>query len=179
MGLRGRTLLTEERLFFITTTCYKWYNLLDSEECKSIICENIKFYNHAYLAQTTGYVIMPNHFHLILYFKEKSNLSGFMRDFKKFSAYAIRGWLETNNADMLEMIRINSSKQKFKVWQDRFDDLYLENRKTLEVKLEYIHQNPVKKGLVSLPEEYRYSSARFYYLNEPVDLPILHYMEII
>jgi len=54
--------------------------------------------------------------------------------------------------------------QKFKIWEDRFDDLYLTRKETFWTKFNYIHNNPVKAGLVEKPEDYPYSSARNYYL---------------
>jgi len=55
-------------------------------------------------------------------------------------------------------------KQKFTIWEDRFDDLYLNQEKTLLVKFNYIHNNPLRAGLVKRPEDYPYSSARNYFL---------------
>jgi hypothetical protein len=54
--------------------------------------------------------------------------------------------------------------QVFKLWMNRFDDLVIENDKTLQIKIEYIHNNPVKAGLVDQPEQWEYSSARNYIL---------------
>jgi len=55
-------------------------------------------------------------------------------------------------------------EQKFKIWEDRFDDLYLNQEKTFWVKFNYIHNNPVKAELVKRPEDYPYSSAKNYFL---------------
>ncbi len=52
--------------------------------------------------------------------------------------------------------------QVFKLWKDRFDDLVLTKRETTITKIHYIHANPVRKGLVSCPEDWFYSSAREY-----------------
>ena len=52
----------------------------------------------------------------------------------------------------------------------------MNNRKVLEQKLDYIHHNPIRKGLCNLPEDYFYSSAKYYLLGEENKL-ITHYME--
>src|SRR6478735_4312150 len=83
MGLRGRNQFLDEECFFVTTTCYNWYKLLEMETCKLIVSESINFLNDKYFAATLGYVIMPNHIHLILYFKKGNQLSNWMRDLKK------------------------------------------------------------------------------------------------
>ena len=54
--------------------------------------------------------------------------------------------------------------QKFKIWEDRFDDLYITQERTFWTKFNYIHNNPIKAGLVEKPEDYPYSSAKNYYL---------------
>lgn len=163
MGLRKRSLLTDERCFFVTTTCYKWLKLLESEEAKNIISNSISFLNSKYKADILGYVIMPNHLHFIIYFREKNDLSNYMRDFKKFTSVQLRKLLEFKQAP-LDPIRYEIRQQKFKIWQDRFDDLYIKTKETLYTKLNYIHNNPLQphRQLVPTPEEYPYSSAAFY-----------------
>jgi putative transposase len=88
-----------------------------------------------------------------------------MRDFKKFTSGEIRRKLEADEyLSELESLRYKYRKQKIKVWQDRFDDVALYSRKVLETKLNYIHENPVKKGFVKFAEEYKYSCAAYYKL---------------
>jgi putative transposase len=165
MALRGRNEFLDEPCFFVTTTCYKWYHLLEMESCKQTISESINFLNTKYNGVTLGYVIMLNHIHLILYFKKGNQLSNWMRDLKKFTSVMVRQQIEkSGNIDLLERLRVPEKKQVFKVWQDRFDDVYLANKKLLETKLEYTHTNPMQKhwNLVSKPEDWPYSSAIFY-----------------
>ena len=99
-----------------------------------------------------------------------------MRDFKKFTSGEIRRMLEKDNqTELLNKIKYDFREQKFKVWQDRFDDVFLESINVVETKINYIHENPVKKGLVKLPEDYKYSSAAYYLLDEMCTIPILDY----
>ena len=120
---------------------------------------------------------MPNHIHLILYFKDQNYLSSLMRDFKKFTGGEIRRKLEKDgHSRLVESLRFERSQQKFKVWMDRFDDVYLESKHVLETKLDYIHDNPVKKNLCEYPEDYRYSSAAFYEKGLETPLKVTHYM---
>jgi putative transposase len=131
-----------------------------------------------YATDILAYVIMPNHIHLILYFKEENQLSAMMRDFKKYTSGEIRRKLEHDgHLQMVENLRINIKMQKFKVWMDRFDDVFLESRHILESKLDYIHDNPVAKGYCKLPEDYTYSSAGYYEKEKQGKVKITHYME--
>ncbi len=97
-----------------------------------------------------------------------------MRDFKKFTSTHIRKIIERNDSELLEKLRFENRKQKFKVWMDRFDDVVIRSTKILMIKLNYIHYNPVNKGLVNRPEDYKHSSAGFYFRNEMPLIPILH-----
>ena len=88
-----------------------------------------------------GYVLMPTHIHLI---------SGSAQGGRGISRYvhSVKG-------------RIRETLQgKGKFWQDRYDDLLLKSEKQFRTKLNYIHYNPVRAGLVELPEEWIYSSYR-------------------
>jgi len=180
MGLRGRNQFLDEECFFVTTTCYNWYHLLQMEVCKLTISESINFLNNKYTAATLGYVIMPNHIHLILYYKKGNQLSNWMRDLKKFTSTMVRQQIEkSGDIDLLEKLRVPEMKQVFKVWQDRFDDVYLVNKKLLETKLEYIHTNPLQEhwNLVSKPEDWPHSSAMFYELGTQPIVTVTDYRE--
>jgi len=134
-----------------------------------------------YDAEILGYVVMPNHIHLIIFFKLKNELSNWIRDMKKFTAVMIRKEIEkTGQIELLEKLRVQGpKKQVFKIWEDRFDDLFLESTDLLEAKLEYIHMNPLQEhwSLVDSPEKWEYSSAASYELGEQGILPVTDYRE--
>ncbi|NID10696.1 hypothetical protein [Fibrivirga algicola] len=69
------------------------------------------------------------------------------------------------------------NEQSFKIWEDRFDDVVLYSRDVCETKIDYMHQNPVKAGLVAAPEHYRHSSAAFYLTSNKTSA-LLHYLDI-
>lgn len=103
-----------------------------------------------------------------------------MRDLKKFTSVMVRQQIEkSGNIDLREKLRVPERKQVFKVWQDRFDDLYLANKKLLEMKLEYIHSNPMQEhwNLVNKPEDWPYSSAMFYELSKQPLVMVTDYRE--
>lgn len=102
-----------------------------------------------------------------------------MRDFKKFTAFKIRKQIEDEKKiKLLNKLRFVRKEQKFKIWQDRFDDVVLYTRKVLEVKLDYIHMNPVKAGLVDSSEKYLHSSASFYKEGIQPPIEVLNYYEV-
>jgi REP element-mobilizing transposase RayT len=100
---------------------------------------------------------------------EGESLSDLMRDFKKFTSTKIRRQLqEEKQSDSLEILLRNAERvgrkkrQVFKLWMDRFDDIVIHDDAMLVTKVEYIHNNPVKAGLVAAPEDWYYSSAGDY-----------------
>jgi putative transposase len=123
---------------------------------------------------------MPNHFHVLFYFNDENKLSDAMRDLKKFCAFEIRKYLESGESLLLNLIRIENDKQVFKVWEDRFDDVWIGSKELLEIKLEYIHQNPLQShwNLSEYPEEYKYSSSAFYLGNQENVVKIIDYRDI-
>lgn len=112
---------------------------------------NIEFYRNREKANIFAYVIMPNHIHMIINIPEGGSISNFMRDFKHMTAR------EYNQMRSLRSGRL---------WQARFDDVGLITKEVALIKLNYIHQNPVRAGLVENIEDWKYSSVRFYMLGE-------------
>lgn len=101
-----------------------------------------------------------------------------MRDLKKYTSFRIRQEIDQNDHTLFKKIEYRHRQQLFKVWEDRFDDLWIGSREMLEGKLDYIHNNPLQQhwNLCELPEEYRYSSAAYYERDQIGDVKVTHYM---
>ncbi len=104
-------------------------------------------------ASLPGYVLMPTHLHLLLGLKRLDSLSRFMQSYKSLSTRKI-GKLELGK--MGNRLKENG---KFRLWKTRFDDVIITSEKQFRIKLDYIHNNPVKAGLVDNPSDWPYSSA--------------------
>ena len=164
MGLRHRSRFADCHCFFVTSVCKDHLSLLRPDNRKHILAESLNFIQTKYRIHVVGYVLMPNHFHLILYFPESNCLSACMRDLKKYTSYKIRQDVENTDAHLFRKLHFPYRQQLFKVWEDRFDDVWLGGREILETKLDYIHNNPLQAqwSLCELPEDYVFSSAGFY-----------------
>ena len=168
MGLRGRSIFGNTgQTFFVTTSTVHHERVFGlNYKYNNILCDSLKFVLNEHRAKLHAYVFMPSHVHMIITMPSGENISDFMRDFKKNTSTKVRQQLEKERRySILERLRINATGKKnqvFKLWMDRFDDLVIENEDTLRVKLEYIHNNPVKSGLVEDAEEWEFSSARNY-----------------
>ncbi|MCD6330529.1 MAG: transposase [Candidatus Cloacimonetes bacterium] len=167
MSLRGRSYFKDESCFFVTTTVINHLNVFSYYEISDILIKNIKHYQEKYKFTILGYVIMPSHFHWIISTNNQTGaISAIMREIKKYSAWDIMDFLKNNGRiDYLEIFKNagkRGHKQKRKFWNDRFDDVIINSKEFFLQKLNYIHNNPVKAGLVKRPEDYKYSSARNY-----------------
>ena len=171
MSRRGRSNLTEEHFFFVTTTVVNWAHVFNEGKYCDLLIDNIRYYQQRYRFAVLGYVIMPSHFHLIVEVDPKhGTISDIMRDIKKFTAWDVMEVLESDGREKL--LRIFSRKAEHfpfhqrKFWMQRFDDEVIRNQQMFFTKLSYIHNNPVEAGLVERPEDYKYSSARNYILGD-------------
>jgi REP element-mobilizing transposase RayT len=164
MGRRGRQNLIEEHFFFVTTTVINFTPIFSYSQFCEILINNIKHYQTKYHFEILSYVIMPSHFHWIVKVEPKfGTISDIMRDIKKFTAWQIFDELKETGNKKLESIFIKAANgikdQEKKLWMKRFDDEVIRNDKMFWTKLKYIHNNPVKEGIVEKPEDYKYSSA--------------------
>jgi putative transposase len=169
MALRGRNSLVEERYFFVTTTVVRFLKIFTSRDTCDILVNNIKYYCTKYHFTILSYIIMPSHFHWIVEINpEYGTISDIMRDLKRNSSKELIEYF--NNDKYLQEIFIKEArgnpKQNKKFWMSQFDDEVIRNQKMFWDKLNYIHKNPVEVGLVSRPEDYKYSSARNYIFDD-------------
>jgi putative transposase len=167
MGRRLRNLLKDETTFFVTSTIVDFFPVFKNHSDYLILIENLNFYRDKFDIKLFGIVLMPNHYHLLVQLdNSKGQLSKFQQDFKKFTARKILEKLcekeRLHKLKIFENAARNLPKQKHKVWMDRFDDEVIKSGKWFFQKLNYIHNNPVADGLVELPEDRPYSSARNY-----------------
>lgn len=132
--------------FFVTTTFSNWERLGDVPGFYETLAENLIFYCRKYHAGVIAFVFMPTHIHFILNV-EGSDLSNLMRDFKKYVAqHASKKLGVTARA----------------IWMPRFDRVEIVSETIMRTKVEYIHQNPVKAGIVRDDSDWKWSSASSY-----------------
>jgi len=109
---------------------------------------------------------MPDHLHLLIWLQGTSTISEIMRDLKKFTAVRIIRQAEIENRPewltVFSQAGIKTGRSQNKVWQDSFWDKIIFSGKMLRQKLNYIHRNPVRAGLVETVDAYPYSSYRNY-----------------
>jgi hypothetical protein len=92
---------------------------------------------------------------------EGESISDYLRDFKKFTSKQIKSrLLASDNKGLYTQLQ---ELGKYKFWMDRFDSQIILTEKILNIKINYIHCNPLKAGLVNEIDEWKFSSAYKYY----------------
>ncbi len=152
---------------FVTFTCYKRRNLLDHDRPKRILLGVLNEQLKIQSASCIGFVIMPNHVHAIVWFPESGQLSKFMQGWKRKSSFHCRNWYREHAPNYFANFGMGD-----KFWQPKYFSFEIESRRKLEEKLNYMHLNPVRSGLVDKAVEWKWGSARWYENGRSVGVPI-------
>ncbi len=142
-------------LHYITTSCYQRRPLLDADR-RDLFLEVLEHVRRRYHFVVVGYVVMPELIHLLVSEPERGDPSTVMQAVKQGFARRILGRLRT---EVPTAPRCQCDGEEH-IWQRRFYDFVLWTAQKRQEKLHYIHQNPVRRGLVERPEQWRWSSAQ-------------------
>jgi len=156
--------LTNPHPHFLTATVNHWLPLFTRPQTVDIVLDSWRFLQQTADFKLYGYVILENHLHLIA---ASDDLSHDMQRFKSYTAKTIIAHLEQQRSEkMLELLaffkRFHKTESRYQVWEEGNHPQLIESEAVMRQKLDYIHQNPVKRGYVERPEHWRYSSARNY-----------------
>jgi REP element-mobilizing transposase RayT len=177
----GYQIKDQKATYFLTFQIVDWIDIFTRKVYKDILIDSFKFSIENKGFQLFAYVIMSNHVHMIATSVE-GKLSDNIRDIKKFTSKRILETIqeipESRREWILERFKINASRHKsnknYQVWSHENHAVLLYSNIFIREKIEYIHNNPVKAGIVEKPEDYLYSSARNYSsLYAPIDIPLL------
>jgi putative transposase len=148
-------------LHFITCSCYRRLPLLGSIRARNLFVKILGELRDSYGFALVGYVVMPEHVHLLISEPRKGTPSTVMQLLKQRVSREMRKRRRKRLVGQFKFQfgRENSLPQ---FWQRRFYDFNVwSHKKTIE-KLSYMHFNPVKRGLVNSPRDWMWSSYRFY-----------------
>lgn len=105
---------------------------------------------------------MSNHIHLIWQPMFGFTVSGIQASFMKYTAQQLKRSLQKNDQESLAGFKVNKHDRDYQVWKRESLSIELRTAAVVEQKMNYIHYNPVRAGCCSNPEDYYYSSARYY-----------------
>lgn len=154
---------------FVTFTIEGWIDIFSRQRYRDIILDSLQYCRKEKGLKIGAYVIMSNHIHAILT-ASNANLSDVIRDFKTFTSKAITKSImqepESRKDWLLYMFKFyanqKASSDWFKVWTNNNHPEAIFSDEFMRTKLNYIHLNPVRVGIVAEPSHYKYSSASNY-----------------
>ena len=141
-------------LYFVTFSCYRRFPLLCTIGARNVFVEALGAIRDRYKFSLVGYVVMPEHVHLLLSETPKSTPSIVLKVLKQRVARDLRSEARDN------VMAGDAGLPRF--WESRFHDFNVYSGYKVREKLEYMHANPVKRGLVKSPGEWLWSSFWFY-----------------
>jgi REP element-mobilizing transposase RayT len=164
----------KDSVYFVTSTIVEWLPVFTSEKYFIILIDTIKYYQLNKRLKVHAYVILDNHFHLLT---SGEDLSKTLSLIKSFTAKKIIEELQKDRKDWLlhlfEFYKLSHKKEStHQVWQEGFHPQQIISENMLQQKFDYIHMNPVKRGLVVEPYHWRFSSASYYYKDKEGDIKI-------
>jgi putative transposase len=161
-------------LNYLTLTIVGWIDVFTRQRYRDIVINSLKHCQTNKGLRICGYVIMSNHIHMIAYVEKGNELSLVLRDFKKFTANMILKSIQTESESRREWLmhmfeyyaKYESNNREHQFWQHDNHPIALWRQDVIWQKLDYIHLNPVRAGIVSRPQDFIYSSASDYYENK-------------
>jgi len=136
---------------FITFSCYNREPYLNTPASRDTFLDSLELTRRRYRFEVLGYVVMPEHVHLLLSEPPDTSLS-----------------------KALQSLKLSVSKRLVQrpFWHTRYYDFNVFTHNKRVEKLKYMHRNPVTRGLVENPEDWHWSTYRHYLLNESTKVQI-------
>lgn len=157
----------------LTFSCYRRLPLLTNDSWRFELVRSMEEAGKAAEMDLLGYVIMPEHLHLLVQPRQSSaKISLYLARIKQPFSKRIKGLLAASGSALLERltVRERAGKLTFRFWQEGAGyDRNLFTPAAIRASLEYIHNNPVKRGLCQTAIEWKWSSARHYLSNQVSD----------
>jgi putative transposase len=159
-------------LHFLTFSCYGRLPLLRTARARNVVVQALSKIHERYGFTLAGYVVMTEHIHLLVGEPSIATPSLVMKVLKQRVSRDLRmGERNLPTAGLQSLLR-NGDEELPRFWQPRFYDFNIYSAKKKREKLEYMHANPVKRGLVNDPGAWIRSSYLFYEKGEPGLTPI-------
>jgi REP element-mobilizing transposase RayT len=160
-------IVDEDGIYFTTHTIVEWMPVFRERKYFEIIVQSLRHCQEEKGLTVFGYVIMLTHFHLVAKADGGTKFHEVMRDMKKFTSKEISRQLVADGQKLFLYVFMKATegekgRRKYKVWQEEYHPQIIYSDSVCYQKLEYMHNNPLRKGFVERPEDWVYGSARNY-----------------
>ena len=160
----------QNAVYFLTFTVTDWVDVFTRLNYRSIIVESLDYCRKNKGFKLYAWCLMTNHIHLVCSVDQPFRMTDFIRDFKQFTAKKVLHDIETLPESRRDWMlyrfefagKFDNRIEKYRFWQDKSHPVELPTNEMIDQRINYIHQNPVRSGLVARDEDYLYSSARNY-----------------
>lgn len=157
----------KDSAYFLTYTVIEWIDIFTSVDYFQTILNTLKFYQKSLELKIFGYVVMTNHLHLLAQCRD---MIKFTKGFKSYTTKEIKILVRSDHRKYISTLIRNSYSrrkgQEFQIWKNGNWPELIESEDFFNQKLDYIHENPVIRGYVEKEEDWLFSSARNYFLND-------------
>jgi putative transposase len=159
-------------LHFLTFSCYRRLPLLRTIRARNVFVRALGKIRERHKFLLVGYVVMPEHVHLLISEPPRVTPSVVLKALKQRVSRDLRKNKRRVSVAQLRLPFMSAGAGLPRFWQPRFYDFNVYSAKKKREKLEYMHANPVKRGLVKNPGAWMWSSFLFYDRGEPGLVPI-------
>jgi putative transposase len=151
-------------VYFLTCTVVAWIPALIQPRMAQCVVDNLRYCQKHKGMRIYAYVIMDNHLHFVA---QGAGLTSVIQSFKSYTAHRLVEIAQDLGQDwLMSQFRFYKAPHKttssFQVWQEGSHPQVIESSRVLLQKMEYIHNNPVRRGWVAAPEHWQWSSAAWY-----------------
>jgi putative transposase len=162
----------KQAVYFVTATVVDWIDVFTRNIYRDILLNSFRFCQLNQGLQVHAWVLMPNHFHMICSFINNSNPGLVIKNIKSFTAIKLIDAIINNQQEsrkqwMLDLFeqngKANKSNYRFQFWKHENHPVLLNNEKMYVQRLNYLHENPVRAGFVTGPQDWLYGSGIDYY----------------
>jgi putative transposase len=156
--------MNSTNLYFSTFTSLKWIPILEKDEYKQIVAESLQLFVKKEQVVIYGFVIMPNHIHLIWKINEGYNLRDVQTDFMEHTEEVLRSRMLSSGKGFDPVLKPNVYENQIRIWDRNGLSIHLDDYSMIVQKLGFMHKNPVNRKwkLCKSIEKYRYTSFHFY-----------------
>ncbi|MGN7987080.1 transposase [Pedobacter sp. 22226] len=160
---RNSKMLLDE-VYFWTDTVKDWKKIFSIDKYKIIVIDTLRELVNRKKITVYAFVIMPNHLHLVWQMIELNGKEMPHASFNKFTSHQIFQDLKLQHPEILPYFKVSDRERNFRLWQRDPLAILMDTTNKLEQKIDYIHNNPLQERwqLCENPEDYEWSSARFY-----------------
>jgi putative transposase len=153
-------------IYYVTYSVVEWLPIFITEATLKIVADSLTFCHDQKMLRINAFVIMPTHLHLIVFDADFDNgrLGRTLTDFRKFTGRQLSDYCGSHFPSCFAQVLRDqaTADRERRLWQPSRHPEAIQTEPFWQQKLDYLHDNPRRKGLVRSPQDWRWSSAGWY-----------------